>query len=272
MVFKNVRALVRGLDVLLAVNQKNAANIPQITKMTGMPRPTVYRMLETLRRQGYVVRSPTDDCWRTTLKTKSLSSGFRDEDWVSQHAVPHMTELGKRILWPLDLVTFENFEMVVRESTQSISPFSIDHGVVGQSLPLLATSGGRCYLAFCNDSERNLILNGLKNLKHLNEEYLQSAPYLDYILGQTRALGLGFRREGFRPHTMSISAPIRAGERVIACLTLIWIASALSFNKVLEQHSRDLLDTASKISDELSARSPESLTGKLPVQTSEKAR
>jgi len=80
MVFKNVRALERGLDVLLAVNQKNAANIPQITKMTGMPRPTVYRMLETLRRQGYVVRSPTDDCWRTTLKTKSLSSGFRDED------------------------------------------------------------------------------------------------------------------------------------------------------------------------------------------------
>lgn len=277
MAFKKVRALERGLDVLLAVNQKNAASIPEIAEMTGIPRPTVYRMLETLRTQGYVDQSPTDDCWRATLKTKSLSSGFRDEDWVAQHAVPHMIDLGKKVLWPLDLVTFQNFEMVVRESTHSISPFSIDHGVVGQSLPLLETSGGRCYLAFCSDSERLLILEGLRNLKHMKAGYLQYAPYLDYMLAQTRALGMGFRREGFRPHTMSLSAPIRAEDRIIACLTLIWITSAMSFEKALEHHSGDLLNAASQISKELSALPRDadgnnSLQEQLTGQASPKAR
>jgi IclR family mhp operon transcriptional activator len=252
MAFKNVRALERGLDVLLAVNQKHAAKIREITELTGIPRPTVYRLLETLQTQGYIDQSLTDDCWRATLKAKSLSSGFRDENWVAQHAVPHMISLGKKVLWPVDLVTFQNFEMVVRESTHSISPFSIDHGVVGQSLPLLETSGGRCYLAFCSDSERALILDGLGKLKRQKAGYLQSAPNLEFILDQTRALGMGFRREGFREHTMSLSAPIWAEDRVIACLTLVWIASAMPFEKALVEHSSDLLDTASRVSREIS--------------------
>ncbi len=252
MAFKNVRALERGLDVLLAVNQKNAASIRQITEKTGIPRPTVYRLLDTLRTQGYVAQSPTDDLWHATLKSKALSSGFREEDWVARNAVPHMINLGKRLLWPLDLVTFQNFEMLVRESTHSLSPFSIDHGVVGQSLPLLETSGGRCYLAFCSDAERAVIIEGLKSSGHMAGGYIQSGPYLDYMIGQIRALGLAFRREGFRDHTMSMSAPIWAGDRVIACLTLIVIASAMSFEKALEDLSGDLLETAGRISKEVS--------------------
>jgi len=251
--FKKVRALERGLDVLLAVNQKTTANIAQITEITGIPRPTVYRLLETLRAQGYVEQSATDDRWHATLQTKALSSGFRDEDWVARNAVPHMIELGKRLLWPLDLVTFENFEMVVRESTQAFSPFSIDHGVVGQSLPLLETSGGRCYVAFCSDDERTVILEGLRESGRLEAGYLQSAPNLDFLLGQVRALGLGFRREGFRSHTMSLSAPVWAGDQVIACLTVIVIASAMSFDKMLEDHAADLKETAAKISASITA-------------------
>ncbi|SHK48331.1 transcriptional regulator, IclR family [Shimia gijangensis] len=251
MTFKNVRALERGLEVLLIVNQKNAASIKDITSLTDIPRPTIYRLLDTLETQGYIVKSTTDDRWHAALKSKALSSGFRDEDWVARHAVPHMIDLGNRILWPVDLVTFQNFEMVVRESTHSLSPFSIDHGVVGQSLPLLETSGGRCYLAFCNDTERTMILDGLKKSGRMTEGYFQSELNLDYMLGQIRALGLGFRREGFREHTMSLSAPIWSENRVIACLTIIIIASAMSFEAVLEKHAEDLKETASKISVEM---------------------
>ena len=252
MTFKNVRALERGREVLLIVNQKNAASIKDITNSTDIPRPTIYRLLETLETQGYIVKSPTDDRWHAALKSKALSSGFRDEDWVARHAVPHMIDFGNRVLWPVDLVTFQNFEMVVRESTHSLSPFSIDHGVVGQNLPLLETSGGRCYLAFCSDTERAMILDGLEKSGRMTDGYLQSDLNLDFLLGQTRALGLGFRREGFREHTMSLSAPIWADDRVIACMTLIIIASAMSFESALDQYAQDLKDTAATISAEIS--------------------
>lgn len=255
MVYKNVRALERGLEVLLILNQKNSCSIKDITDSTDIPRPTIYRLLETLESQGFIVQSQTDDRWHVTLKSKALCSGFRDENWVARHAVPHMIDFGNRVLWPVDLVTFQNFEMVVRESTHSLSPFSIDHGVVGQSLPLLETSGGRCFLAFCGDTERTMILEGLRKSGRLDEGYLQSDLNLDYMLGQIRTLGLGFRREGFRSHTMSLSAPIWAEDRVIACLSMIIIASAMSFEAALEKYATDLKNTASTISAEI-ARLP----------------
>jgi hypothetical protein len=49
--------------------------------------------------------------------------------------------LGRQILWPLDLVTFRNYRMLIRESTHNISPFSVDHGMVGRELPVLETAG-----------------------------------------------------------------------------------------------------------------------------------
>lgn len=251
MAFKSVRALERGLDALLAINQRSTANISELAKMTGVPRPTMYRLLETLQSQGYITQSPTDDLWHPTLKTKALSSGFREEDWVARQAVPHMIDLGKELLWPLDLVTFQNFEMVVRESTHSLSPFSIDHGVVGQTLPLIETSGGRCYLAFCSDAERAFIIDGLRKTGRLTDGYLQNSSNLDFILSQVRDFGLAFRQEGFRKHTMSISAPILAGDRVIACLTLIVITSAMSFKELLDKFSNQILETADKISKEV---------------------
>jgi IclR family mhp operon transcriptional activator len=64
-------------------------------------------------------------------------------------------------------------------------------------------------------------------------------------------LGVGYRKEGYRLNTQSISAPIFKGPRVVACLTVIWTASALSFDKALEQYKDKLLKSAEGISDAL---------------------
>ena len=50
----SVRALVRGLDILRHVNRVGACRAREIAIATGIPRSTVYRLLETLEEQGYV--------------------------------------------------------------------------------------------------------------------------------------------------------------------------------------------------------------------------
>ena len=64
-------------------------------------------------------------------------------------------------------------------------------------------------------------------------------------------LGVGYRKEGYRLSTQSISAPIYRGQRVVACLTVIWTSSALSFDKALDQYRDKLLATANGITDAL---------------------
>ncbi|WP_281287037.1 helix-turn-helix domain-containing protein [Aquicoccus porphyridii] len=246
--FGSVRALERGLQVLQAVNQRNGLKAAEIAVDTSIPRPTVYRLLETLEGLGFVSRDHSSEKWRPTLQAKSLSSGFRDKDWVTQSAVPEMVRLGREILWPLDLVTFNDHQMEIRESTHNISPYSIDHGMVGLKLPVLDTSGGRTYLAFSPDKERERTLAGLEAQLGLKRPIvLQDGP-LDYILAQARDLGVGYRKEGFRSATKSMSAPILSGDRVVACLTIIWTASALSFDNAIELYRSRLLKTTQRIS------------------------
>jgi IclR family transcriptional regulator, mhp operon transcriptional activator len=250
--FENVRSLQRGLEVLQAVNRHHRLKAQDIARVTGIPRPTVYRLLETLEDMWFVLRGSSDQVWRPTLKTKSLSSGFREEHWVAQIAVPRMLRLGREVLWPLDLVTFHDFRMVVRESTHSISPYSIDHGMVGRALPLLATSGGRALIAFCDPQDRQLILDGLRNRPDEDDPLLHDDEGLSSLIARVRMHGVGFRTEGFNAHTMSISPPIIVGNRVAASLSLIWIASAMRLDEALARFAPRLIGIANEIATELS--------------------
>ena len=262
--FGAVRSLRRGLEVLEAVNHYSGLRASKVARIIGIPRPTAYRLLETLEGMGFVVRGSSQDSWTPTLKTKSLSSGFRDEDWVAQIAVPQMMKLGRQILWPLDLVTFRNYRMLIRESTHNISPFSVDHGMVGRELPVLETAGGRAYLAFVSAPERQHILSALRSeLGDEKVDYHQDGP-LSFILKRTLDLGVGFRIKGLNNRTMSISAPIMGQERPIGCLTVIWIASAMKFDEVIRTHKDALIAAAGAISRDLMQLSAESWQGSEP--------
>lgn len=251
--FGGVRSLERGLAVLQAVNHHNGLKAADVAKAVGIPRPTAYRLLETLEALGFVIRAASDDIWRPTLATRTLSSGFRSDYWVSQSAVPQMMKTARRVLWPLDLVVFRDFKMEIRESTHHFSPFSVDHGMVGRSLSVLETAGGRAHLAFCDKDERLQILSSLEVETGISKPYyLQDGP-LDYILDRCRQLGLGYRIKGFNDKTMSISAPIMQGGRPVACLTLIWIASAMTFEQAVEDYRAPLLTCAEAIAAELPA-------------------
>ena len=244
----SVRSLERGLDVLTVINQHNGITPGDIARIADIPRPTVYRLIETLEEQKFVVRDHSGGKWRATLKTKTLSSGYRDEDWVSRHAVPTMIQLGKEILWPLDLVMFNDHQMEIRESTHHYSPYSIDHGMVGQCLPILDTASGRAYLAFSPQIERERTLVSLRTSHGLNTAIVVEDGPLDHVLDRSRQLGMGFRIHGFRSATMSLSAPIMRQARVAGCLTLIWTGSALKFDRALALYGAALKTAAQDIS------------------------
>eukprot|EP01031_Cornospumella_fuschlensis_P018573 gene18573-22739_t len=56
--------------------------------------PTHHRLLETLRTEGFLRRTGLRDAYRLTLKVKSLSGGYKDDDWITDIAD---VELGKLV-------------------------------------------------------------------------------------------------------------------------------------------------------------------------------
>lgn len=245
--FSNVRSLERGLKILEALNRCHGAKAQQIARMVDLPRPTAHRLLETLEALGYITRSKADECWHLAPKIKSLSAGFHDDVWVTRAAAPVVHELGHELLWPVDLVTLENDAMIVRETTHAESPFSIDRGMAGAHLPILLTSGGRAYLAFCPPQERGAILERLRRSEHEDAAFARDEKFIGRLLADTTRAGFGSRTEGINPRTASLSMPIRGNGRVLACLTVIWIASAMGFAEAVERIVPPLKRATSRI-------------------------
>lgn len=243
-----VRALKRGLDVLREVSRSHGVRPADIAQKLGLARGTAYRIIETLEELGYVVRSATDGRFHVTQYARSLGEGFDIHASVSQAAGPELINLGARFLWPVHLATYDGCAMVIQESTQPRSPFSIARQLVGRRLPMLRTAAGHAYLAFCPDAERESILAQLRRIDDPQDRNLLRPRQLQKFLDETRQQGFGARSgERFLSKTTTLAVPINAGPTVIGCIIVVWITSALKLVDAVAQFAKPMQKAAADI-------------------------
>lgn len=205
----NVRALLRGLNILRYINAHGEAKAGEIAKALDIPRPSVYRLLATLEEAGYVIFSASANLARLTPLAASLGDGARRTAHLARIAAPLMAQAANKVIWPLDLTLYENAAMVLHESTHSRSPLSIDRAMIGSRMPMLRTSTGRAYLAFCSAPEREIVIEHLRRLGDPADQFFLEGSWLNRMIEATRARGYALRDAGeFRPQTGSIALPI----------------------------------------------------------------
>ncbi len=245
---ERVRSLARGLAILRYVNAAGEARVAEIAAELQLPRPSVYRLLHTLEEEGYVVCSASDSRVRVTRLAAGLGDSYAAASMICQAAGPVFGAYRAKVKWPLDLTVYENAAMVIQETTHAQSPLSIDRGMIGQRLPMLRSSAGRAYLGSCEESERALILKHLRNLKDPEDEPFLKASYLSSILQEVAGLGLARRESGsFRPDTSSIAVPVKVKQSVVACVSMIWIRSAMPASEAIKGYAEVLEEIAAAI-------------------------
>ena len=99
---RNVRALSRGLALIGDLNASGPSNVVQLAKRTGLNRTTCYRLLDTLRGDGYVTFDETNALFSLTPLVRTLSEGVSSRDLSSQAALPAMFSLLDQVSWPSD--------------------------------------------------------------------------------------------------------------------------------------------------------------------------
>ena len=250
----SVRSLERGLAVLAAINRRKLPSVMELARDTRLPRPTVYRLLETLSRAGFVTRTSPHDRYCLARGVRSLSDGFVEDDWIADIAAPLMTQFTRDLVWPVALLTFEEGRMLVRETTHEASTLSIDHGMVGRSLPMLRTAAGRCYLAFCPPKERRVILEMLSRSKALEDRWAREPQRLTKLLDAIKGKGYAIQDREINPKTTGVAVPVRLGARVLGSLSSIWISSALTIENAEAELYPPLATTAARIADAIRDR------------------
>jgi IclR family mhp operon transcriptional activator len=252
--YTQVRALLRGLDVLRALNRHNGGTVLDLVAETGLPRATIYRLLETLATGGYVAKDGAGNRYRLTLQVRALADGFNDEAWVTQVATPLIEALYLDIVWPTAVATFAGTSMVVRFSTDQKSPLAIERSPVGYRVPILTTAVGLAYLAYCGDTERRAILETLARGAEAGDAKLaRNEAAVEHLLAETRSRGYGTRFRGANPKTSSIAVPVLRGGHALASINITWIDSALTIVDVVERYLPALRRTARAIEERLDA-------------------
>jgi len=183
------------------------------------------------------------------MLVRTLAQGFSDEDWVTQVARPVLSALQRKVLWPVDLGTFMNNAMWIRETTRQSSPLTIDRGVVGLRFPMLQGATGKAYLAFCPDAEREQILRNLSRCVEPGNETIDEPADVEALIERTRQLGYGERYGALPTETGAIAVPILLGKRVLGCINMTFIASALRPEEAARQHLGAMTASAKKIAE-----------------------
>lgn len=148
-------ALDRGLDVLESVLAESPeTGLGAIASSTGLPKPTVHRILGVLVRRGYAA---TAGHGRYGPGAQVFTSaGLAQEAWdYSRVARPLLEELRSNTCDTIHLGRRLGDEAVYVDKWEGSRPFQMTSGI-GMRLPLHCTAIGKAILAFAADRDQLL--------------------------------------------------------------------------------------------------------------------
>jgi IclR family mhp operon transcriptional activator len=225
---RNVRALSRGLALIGQLNASGPSSVVQLAKRTGLNRTTCYRLLETLRDDGYVTSDETNALFGLTPQVRTLSEGVSSRDLSSQAALPAMFGLLDHVSWPSDFAVFELGSVLIRESTHPFSPFSVHRSMVGRRRSLLRSALGRAILTASSPTMRREMLEMTASLVEEDAPLAKDRRFVEQIVSQTKKDGYASSVGGSDAGISAIALPIQGGGPVLGSLNLIFFTSSMT--------------------------------------------
>jgi IclR family mhp operon transcriptional activator len=243
---QGVKSLKKALRALTFLNNNGESTVSEVARGIGVPRPTAYRLLQTLSSEGYLEKQPHSDVYRMTSLVQRLSSGFSDSDMIIEVANPLINALGEEIRWPLALATPRGDNMVVRVTTDYDTSLAIDRYMIGFTTPILHSPTGLCYLAYCDEDVRETISANATASNYLPEDYPYQGPHFAYYLQQIRSRGYCHICYKEYPEG-GLAVPLVVGGKIIGGLIMRYMKSIVlpdqletKYLPMMQQLARDI--------------------------------
>jgi IclR family transcriptional regulator, mhp operon transcriptional activator len=248
---KTIDSLSRGLEVLRVLQEVRAASLHDLHLATGIPKPTLTRILHTAHQHGLVWQRMVDGAFLPshTLQRRVPAD---DGEWLAEIASPVLGELSQRLQWPSVFSVPRLDYMETLETNSSRTYFdALPPRPRGFRVNMLGSASGRAYLAFCPEQELQAVLGRLRLKKDRAFRLAQDDDAVRRMIETTRRRGYGVRAPDFggdhdRPRSEvddgreSIAMPVRVDDQVVGCINLTWRRQVLSLPTAVQRHLEDL--------------------------------
>lgn len=254
-----VRAAERALQLLEAVSSRGTADLATLQQATGLPKPTMIRLLRTLVRTGYVRHVSRRVGYALTEGVLRLSAGLLYADRVVSSARGHLDFFTATYKWPVGIATFHRGALRLRYGTYAQSPVATNIPSLDRKLPMLTSAHGHVYFAYCSDVERKIILEALRAPSHPENAQAADVRRTLALIRNVRAKGYSLRDTAPNERVGGLAVPVLHRDNVVATISMRYFRTAVSADEVVDQYLGPMQDLAADIAAELKRSRPPSL-------------
>lgn len=249
-----IQSLARGLQVLALLSRNENLGFLQIQRACGLSKGTTARILQTLECEGWVSKRMVDGHYRLGAHAPTEGTMAHAMGRLAELATEPLQTMHLETLWPSDIAVCDGSKMVFLDSNRGSGPITINRKIMSEYPRMLWSAVGRTYLGFCPASERKLILKNLSISDHLDDAHVANTNWVRNIVKETQTRGYGARvsdypspDQAYLGQLSAIAVPVRVGNHVIACLSLIWIRSMATEQQIVQSYITLLRKTADDI-------------------------
>lgn len=163
-----VRAVERSLDILSCFIEDNELSLTDISKRLSLNKSTVYRLLNTLEKKGFLIRSLENDKYHLGYRLWELSKNLNGKDDPAALFLPLMKKLRDDIDETVTLYVRDGIERIRIQSVESNQPIR-RVAPIGVRLPLSVGASSKVLIAFEEEREVEQILNQLEIQHGINK-------------------------------------------------------------------------------------------------------
>jgi IclR family KDG regulon transcriptional repressor len=246
----NVKVLEKTLKILdVYSRQQNAFTLDDLTKRSGFDKSTVYRILRTMEKNGYIRYDQEDGLYRLGLRFMELGAIVYSSTSVRKSASPYLDAVARSLKATIlvGVIMDDQFSYIDKREGDSI--LKIPSYLGAKMLPGDSFLG-LTLLAFSEPAERKRLLSH-QRVRKQTERTVTKLKEIESRLDETLKKGYFIERGEFFEGIVQIGVPIRgaAGNTVAAlgaCLQEFRVSKAY-----LEKIVQELTETARLISREL---------------------
>lgn len=222
-----VVALMRGIEILRCLNESGPSTVGALHAQTGIAKPTVVRVLETLVHLGYVQRNEAEKKYSVTAKVLTLANGYDAQAQLLAVAGPILDAHRQAVGWPIELGIFDADAMVILNTSRKAGVLAINRKP-GSRVPVLRTALGRSYLAALAPSVLQDLLCTLAAQPGPEFDLARQRDRLEPILAAARELGYAVADTETLSNGRALGCAVLQEDAPIASVNIVVHVSAMS--------------------------------------------
>lgn len=259
---KRIEAIQRATAVLDYLYEQPGQQLKQLHNHLGIAKPTLLRVLATLRDDNYVWQRLSDGAWMPSARHQRGVS-LDEPNWMAELASPILETLARDVPWPSQVAVPIDGAMESIESNYSqafIDP--LPPNSIGFRVPILRSASGRAWFCFASHDQQQRVLQLLRERPGFGNEMAADSGAIKRLIKETLSRGYARRDPDFGgqfdvaraesdDRRDTIALPIRVKGHAVASLNFTWKSHVVKIDDILRMHWKALQQAAGLLEQEI---------------------